>query len=85
MSFRGGPQDRTRNLEILRCAIAHRSSRFASPGMTKMIKSPADYAAGLFVLAATSSLSIAIEASAVAVCFSTPSLTQNTSAATTET
>ncbi|MBO4226089.1 hypothetical protein GRB70_27190 [Bradyrhizobium neotropicale] len=25
-SFRGGPQDRTRNLEILRCAIAHRSS-----------------------------------------------------------
>src|SRR6202023_1782828 len=24
----------TRNLEILRCAIAHRSSRFARPGMT---------------------------------------------------
>jgi hypothetical protein len=29
-------QHRTRNLEILRCAIAHRSSRFACPGMTKM-------------------------------------------------
>ncbi len=25
-SFRGGPKDRTRNLEILRCAIAHHSS-----------------------------------------------------------
>jgi hypothetical protein len=25
-SFRDGPQDQTRNLEILRCAIAHRSS-----------------------------------------------------------
>jgi hypothetical protein len=25
-SFRGGPKDQTRNLEILRCAIAHRSS-----------------------------------------------------------
>ncbi|MGY3292286.1 ribosomal protein L9 [Bradyrhizobium sp. LM3.6] len=42
-------------------------------------------AAGFFVFATTSSLSIAIEASAVAVCFSTPSLTQNTSAATTQT
>src|SRR5579871_4850091 len=28
---------RTRNLEILRCAIAHHSSRFASPGMTAQI------------------------------------------------
>ena len=26
LSFRDGPQDQTRNLEILRCAIAHRSS-----------------------------------------------------------
>src|ERR1700688_4824914 len=26
-SFRDGPKDQTRNLEILRCAIAHRSSR----------------------------------------------------------
>src|ERR1700758_3988655 len=25
-SFRGGPKDRTRNLEVLRCAIAHHSS-----------------------------------------------------------
>src|SRR5579859_7193213 len=25
-SFRDGPKDQTRNLEILRCAIAHRSS-----------------------------------------------------------
>jgi 4-amino-4-deoxy-L-arabinose transferase-like glycosyltransferase len=33
-SFRDGPKDQTRNLEILRCAIAHRSSCFACPGMT---------------------------------------------------
>src|ERR1700693_4278596 len=26
LSFRDGPQDQTRNLEILRCAVAHRSS-----------------------------------------------------------
>src|SRR4051795_1770639 len=33
-SFRDGPQDQTRNLEILRCAIAHHSS--LSPRMTKI-------------------------------------------------
>ena len=41
--------------------------------------------AGFEILAAAFSSSIAIEASAVAVCFSTPSVTQNTSAATTAT
>ena len=41
--------------------------------------------AGLGIFAAAFSSSIAIEASAVAVCFSTPSVTQNTSAATTAT
>src|SRR5258706_2630268 len=34
MSFRDGPKDQTRKFEILRCAIAHRSSCFARPGMT---------------------------------------------------
>src|ERR1700689_4766732 len=33
-SFRDGPQDQTRNLEILRCATAHHSSHFVRPGMT---------------------------------------------------
>ena len=33
-SFRADAKHRTRNLEILRCAIAHHSSRFARPGMT---------------------------------------------------
>src|SRR6185437_10192604 len=34
-SFRDGPKDQTRNLEILRCAIAHHSSMLAHrPGMT---------------------------------------------------
>src|SRR5256885_10664081 len=38
-SFRAGPQDRTRNLEIPRCAIAH--LRFASrPGMTTSNHTP---------------------------------------------
>src|SRR5882757_2889490 len=31
-SFRDGPKDQTRNLEILRCAIAHHSSHFVRPG-----------------------------------------------------
>src|SRR5205085_5125159 len=34
-SFRDGAKHQTRNLEILRCVIAHHSSRFARPGMTK--------------------------------------------------
>src|SRR5882757_7130155 len=34
-SFRDGPKDQARNLEILRCAIAHRSSMLSHrPGMT---------------------------------------------------
>ena len=41
--------------------------------------------AGLAILVAAVSSSMAIDASAVAVCFSTPSVTQNTSAATTAT
>src|SRR5580765_2831401 len=32
--FRGDAKHRTRNLEILRCAIAHHSSHFVRPGMT---------------------------------------------------
>jgi hypothetical protein len=47
-------------------------------------ESPADQV-GLLILSAAFSSNIAIEASAVAVCFSTPSITQNTSAATTAT
>src|SRR5271166_2969824 len=35
-SFRGASERRTRNLEILRCATAHHSSRFACPGMTSL-------------------------------------------------
>ena len=35
LSFRDGPKGQTRNLEILRCAIAHHSSMLAHrPGMT---------------------------------------------------
>src|ERR1700757_333730 len=32
----GAREARTRNLEILRCAVAHHSSRFACPGMTSV-------------------------------------------------
>ncbi len=35
LSFRDGPKDQTRDREILRCAIAHRSSPFGRPGMTE--------------------------------------------------
>src|SRR5689334_6945061 len=45
-------------------------------------RAPASHA-GLFAITAIRSCNIAIEANAVAVCFSMPSVTQNTSAATT--